>query len=138
MEQFKAYFLELRKKDEGYIKTSEKRLCGNTKQDEEFSKRVSELHYDFKNLAVKIESILAQLLNYPAANVMLGIPFSRAQVISVLQDKNFTAFLLQARLFNRAVTLGNDTNAQVKIRLYFAILNYDHYVKRKWYFDRRK
>lgn len=137
MEYFKKYFLELRKKDEKHIEASEKRLCGKSKQDEEFGKRVNELHHDFKNWAVKIADVLRELLDYPVVTAIIGTPFSRAQVISVLQDKSFTAFLLQANLFNRAATLGNDASDQVKLRLYFAILNYDHYAKRRWYFSRR-
>lgn len=124
--------IKLKNKDEINIKKSEKRLISTRMEDIIFSKEVTSLHIILTDNAMCIADILEQYLEHPTINIILKEPFSKSKIVSILQDKGFTAFLMQANLFKRTITMSLKTNSQIKLRVYFAILNYDNYKKQRW------
>lgn len=129
MEQVKRFLTGLKRKDEKLIRNAGQRLRSKRSQDIQFSNRASAINIAINGHAFYICDVLRKFLDYSTVEKLIGRPFSEAVVISVLQDREFIAFLIEANLINRTIKLDYNTSAEFKIRLYIAILNFDEYKK---------
>ena len=121
-----------RNKDIKFIKKSTRRLKGCTDEDKKFCKKVKDVHAVVESRVFEICEVLACLIDNPVSEAMFERPFSKACVISVLKDEEFTAFMMVSNLFMRTLNLSYKSKGEFKIRLYVAILNFDEYQKSRW------
>ena len=129
---FKDYALTQTQRDIKAIKRVEERLKSNTELDKKFCKKVNDVQAALFTSAYRYSQILKRYVDNYLGVELFERPFSQAVVISILQDKEFIAFLFETNLIRRVIDLNDNTNGQIKLRIYLAILIYDDYKKQKW------
>lgn len=130
-EEFNKAWRCLKKKDEIAIKKVERRFRGNDRQSRNFVRKVYDVYEAYKLQVPHIATVLEEYLGNPIYNIWFGIPFSKAQICSVLLDMQFVGMLMCNNLLRRTANLERKVSNQLKLRIYIAILNYDRYRKRK-------
>jgi len=117
----------LKKKDEIAIKKVEKRFASRDKLSNEFVGKVYDVYEAYKLQVPHIATVLEEYFDKPFLDIWFDIPFSKANILSVLLDMQFVGTLMCNNLLKRTVNLEGTSHEQLKFRVYIAILNYDKY-----------
>ena len=128
---FDKEWLWLKKKDESAIEKVEQRFRSKDKFSSDFTRKVYDAYDAYKLQVPYIATVLEEYLDNPIFNMWFDIPFSKAQVCSVLMDMQFVATLMCTSLLKRTANLNRKSQNQLKLRVYIAILNFDRYKKSK-------
>ena len=131
-DELKKQMIVLKQKDIAAIKKVQVKLKSNTQRNWVFSNRVRGIKASMSRAVPHIADILRDYLDNSIGEFFMGQPFSQAIVLSVLQDEEFVALLIENNLIKRVVNLDYDSKGELKIRIYLAILNFDEYKKGSW------
>lgn len=130
--ELREHLKYLKKKDEIAIKKVESRINNNSEFNRKFFRRVDDIYEAFKLQIPNIANVLKEYIDSPIGEAIFGVPFSNSLVYSVLMDQQFVAMLMCNSLLKRTANLSSESEGQLKLRVYIAILNYDRYKKNKW------
>ncbi len=127
-----ALALQARKDKKDMLRAKE-RLDSNKISDKIFQKKTEEAYRIIDKRALDIARILKYYVTGPIEGPLcehvFGKPCKKKEIIRTLKDKNFTAFLIQSNLLGRTRILSDKSKGEVKIRLYWAILNFQEIAK---------
>lgn len=128
---FDEQMQQMKKRDYRIFKSVQNKLKANSSQGEAFRRRVKDINVAMGRRIYFIAEVMQDYLDNIVVREMFERDFSKAQVVSVLQDEEFVAFLIASNLIRRVIDMNCDTRGEVKLRLYVAILNYDSFAKAK-------
>ena len=83
-----------------------------------------------KNIETIVDS-LEDYFDYENISIILLTMFERERIYNILRNTDFVAFLIQSNLATRTINLTKASNAKVKIRIYFAMLDFEYYTKKR-------
>lgn len=124
------HLLELKRKDEIAIKKVDRRMHSE-EYNYEFYSRVYSIYKKFEKRIPTICYALKTYIDNPLGEFFLGTPFDETIVTDTLKDLDFVALLVCNHLMHRTLKLNINSEGQVKLRVYIAILNYSRYKKLK-------
>lgn len=124
---FDKHISLLAKKDERAMKKVARRFKSGTTYNECFEIKVNDVHEAFKQCVPHIATVIKEYVDNSVVEELLQKTFSHAKVYSILYDRKFVAMLMCNHLIKRAANLDRDSEGQVILRLYIAILNFDQY-----------
>lgn len=128
---FDKEWLWLKKKDEIAIKKVERQFKSGDRISTNFVSNVYAVYDAYKLQIPTIAKVLEDYLDNPIFNMWFDTKFNKLHVYNVLKDMQFMAMLMCNNLLKRAVNLSKESQSQLKLRVYIAILNYDRYMKSK-------
>ena len=130
--ELREHLKYLKKKDEIAIKKVESRINNSSRFNRKFFRKVDDIYEAFKLQIPSIANILKEYIDNPVVETIFNVPFSDSLVYSVLMEQQFVAMLMCNSLLKRTANLSRESEGQLKLRVYIAILNYDRYKKSKW------
>lgn len=132
IDNLKEHMRYLKKKDEIAIKKVERRLATSTRFNLKFWQKVNDAYAEFKLHISNIIVILKECVDNPMGEFFFGIQFNEQQVLNVLQNMQFVAMLMCNSMLKRTLNLSKETDGQLKLRIYIAILNFARYMDAKF------
>ena len=117
-------FKKIALKNQRDFKKAYERIDNN---DTSFIKKVTEKQTDIINNMGDIAFALKDFFKHQNIEVLLGL-YDEGVVWKTLTSFRFVAFLVQSNLVNRVIKLKVYSDNVMKVRLYFAIMDYNYYV----------
>ena len=110
--------------DSCYLDKARHKLNGKTKRDRKFVEGLPNISED---QAENINIILKNFIDNPLGEQLFNKQYNTESVIDCLEDREFAAFIIQSHLYDKLIMLQSTSDAEEKLRIYAAILNFnDH------------
>lgn len=107
-----------------YLQKVKHRLNGRTKKDLKFIEGLPKIN---ESQAEYINEILKSFIDNPLGEHLFSKRYNPTSVIGCLEDREFAAFVIQSRLYDKLIMLQSTSDAEEKLRIYAAILNFNAY-----------
>lgn len=140
--------LRIKQKDYLDIIRAKTRRCHVCKEDipflNEVKRAVEVLHPKAHHIATVLKEFvdispvepmvteLRECLDIPFFDLIVDKELKFEEILQAFHDIDFYKFLVTANLSRRMEILFKETPGQVKLRIYYAILNYNEYKKGEW------
>ena len=107
-----------------YLEKVRHRLCGKNRKDRKFVEGLPKIN---ESQAEYINGILRSFIDNPLGEQLFSKQYNQTSVIDCLEDREFAAFVIQSRLYDKLIMLQSTSDAEEKLRIYAAILNFNAY-----------
>lgn len=124
IQDFRQQLVWYTSEDNCYLQKAHHKLIGKTKKDRKF---VEELPKINESQAEYINSILKSFIDNPLGEQLFSKRYNQTSVIDCLEDREFAAFIIQGHLYDKLMMLQSTSDAEEKLRIYAAILNFNEY-----------